>query len=77
MKNTPYAPASGGADGSLLLNDDEIARGEQNPMQDFRNYLLGRWNTYKDRNVTAADFVQFAAAVGVRSCPGGPLVKTV
>ncbi|KAK6431793.1 fungal class II heme-containing peroxidase [Oleoguttula sp. CCFEE 5521] len=75
--NTPYAPASGGADGSLLLNDEEIARREQDPLQEFRRYLLGKWKTYKSQNVSAADVVQVAASLVVRSCPGGPLYKTV
>lgn len=75
-KNTPYPPASGGADGSLLLNDEEIARDDHNPMQGFRAYLLAKWETYKDEDVSAADFVQAAGNIGVRSCLG-PVVKTV
>lgn len=76
-KNDQYAPASGGADGSLLLSDEEIARDTENPLQPFREYLLNKYNSYKDQNVSAADFVQAAAAIGVKSCPGGPVVKTV
>jgi len=76
-KNEQYAPASGGADGSLLLSDEEIARSVENPLQPFREYLLNKYNKYKDQDVSAADFVQAAAAIGVKSCPGGPVVKTV
>ncbi|KAM0716249.1 hypothetical protein Q7P37_007694 [Cladosporium fusiforme] len=76
-QNAPYAPASGGADGSLLLNDEEISRQINDPMQNFREFLLGKYNNYKGRGVSAADFVQAAGNIGVRSCPGGPRVKTV
>lgn len=75
-KNTPYTPASGGADGSLLLSDEEIARDDHNPMQGFRAYLLAKWELYKGEEVSAADFVQAAGNIGVRSCLG-PVVKTV
>lgn len=72
-----YAPAAGGADGSLLLNAEEIARSSQNPMQNYRNFLLGKYNTYKSQGVTAADLVQFAGSLAIASCPGGPIVPTV
>ena len=72
-----YAPAAGGADGSLLLNDAEIARSSQNPMQNYRNFLLGKYNNYKAKGVTAADLVQFAGSLAIASCPGGPIVPTV
>ncbi|KAF2166743.1 class II peroxidase [Zasmidium cellare ATCC 36951] len=76
--NTLYGPASGGADGSLLLNDQEISRDANAPMKTFRdNLLLPKYNTYKSSGVGAADIVQFAGAIGVRSCPGGPRYKTV
>ncbi|CZT15455.1 uncharacterized protein RCC_01312 [Ramularia collo-cygni] len=74
----PYGPATGGADGSLLLSDSEIARTINDPMQDFRNdFLLPKYKTYKNRNVGAADFVQFAGVIGTKSCPGGPVYKAV
>lgn len=74
----PYGPATGGADGSLLLNDVEVARSDNDPMQVLRNnLLLPMYNKYKSRGVGAADLVQLAGSVGTRSCPGGPLYKTV
>lgn len=77
--NTPYAPASGGADGSLLLNDDEISRSTEAPMkQNYRDpYLLPLYQKYKSQGVGAADLAQFAGSVGVKSCSGGPTVRTV
>jgi len=46
-------------------------------MQGFREWLLNIYLEYKDRGVGAADLVQVAGALAVRSCPGGPIVKTV
>jgi len=75
--NQPYSPASGGADGSLLLSDDEIARGKNDPLQGYRDFLLLKFDFYKDSGISAADFVQAAGNIGTVSCPGGPAVKTV
>lgn len=72
-----YGPATGGADGSLLLNSSEIARSDNDPMQRFHDFLLPKYNSYKNRGVGAADFVQFAGVIGTVSCPGGPVYKTV
>lgn len=74
-----YSPALGGADGSLLLSDSEISRPGNRPMKEnYRDkYLLPKYNQFKTRNISAADFVQFAGSVGTISCPGGPIVKTV
>lgn len=76
-KNKVYAPASGGADGSLLLSNKEIARPSEAPLQSFRPYLLGKYNQYKSSGISAADLVQFAGSLAIASCPGGPIVKTV
>jgi hypothetical protein len=46
-------------------------------MQGFRAWLLNIYHEYKDRGIGAADLVQVAGALAVRSCPGGPIVKTV
>lgn len=76
-KNDKYAPASGGADGSLLLSDEESGRTVNDPMQDFRSFLLDKYNQYSSDDVSAADFVQAAGNIGVISCRGGVKVKTV
>lgn len=76
-KNTPYDPASGGADGSILLSDSESARQINDPMQRFRDFLKPKYEKYKSQDVSAADFVQAAGSIGVASCPGGPIIKTV
>lgn len=46
-------------------------------MQSFRDFLLRKYQKYQARNVSAADFVQAAGTIGIKSCPGGPTVKTV
>ena len=74
--NAKPAPASGGADGSLLLSDAEIARSTNDPLQGYRSFLLGKYNGYKNQGVSAADFVQAAGNIAVASC-GGPVVQTV
>lgn len=46
-------------------------------MQGFREWMLQLYRGYKDRGIGAADLVQVAGALAIRSCPGGPIVKTV
>lgn len=46
-------------------------------MQDFRSFLLDKYNQYSKEDVSAADFVQAAGNIGVISCRGGVKVKTV
>lgn len=77
-KSTPfYAPAAGGADGSLLLNDEEAARADNDPLQAFRGNLTEVYTQYHaSHNISAADLVQFAGNLGTRACAGGPLVRT-
>lgn len=76
-KTKPYGPASGGADGSLLLNQEEMDRVSQQPMQEYRAYLKGVYDQYRSKGITAADLIQFAGAVGLKSCPGGPSIRAV
>ncbi|KAH0175537.1 class II peroxidase, partial [Aureobasidium melanogenum] len=75
-KTPAYAPATGGADGSLLLSSVEISREENAGLQQYYAFLLGKYDQYKSQ-VGAADLVQFAASVAIVSCPGGPKVQTV
>ncbi|KAI5194833.1 heme peroxidase [Aureobasidium subglaciale] len=71
-----YAPATGGADGSLLLSSVEITRDENNGLQQYYSFLRGKYDVYKSQ-VGAADLIQFAASVAIVSCPGGPKIPTV
>ncbi|KAI4847626.1 heme peroxidase [Aureobasidium sp. EXF-8845] len=63
-KTPAYAPATGGADGSLLLSSVEISRDENNGLQQYYAFLRGKYNQYKSR-VGAADLIQFAASVAI------------
>lgn len=62
----------GGADGSLLLNSDEIKRSENNGLQDVRTKGLELLAKYKKYGVGAADLVQFMHNLAVVVCPLGP-----
>jgi manganese peroxidase len=73
----PYvAPASGGADGSLLLNGEEIGRAENSGLQNYHNFITGKFAQYKSQGVGAADLIQFASNHAIVSCPGGPTIST-
>ncbi|KAI4724150.1 heme peroxidase [Aureobasidium sp. EXF-10728] len=77
-KTTFFLPAAGGADGSLLLNSDEINRPENGGLGDYQQWLMGKYNSYNQKApVGAADLIQFAGAHAVITCPGGPQIKTV
>jgi len=71
-----YAPASGGADASLLLVPSEINRPENFGLQSYYTFLTAFYAKYKS-SVGAADLVYFAGNHAVVSCPGGPTVKTL
>lgn len=73
---TPYGPASGGADGSLLLNEEEVARRGNAPLPQAQQQLKAQWTRYQDQDVTAADFIQMSGLIAVRSC-GGPAYTMV
>ncbi|KAK8151272.1 heme peroxidase [Phyllosticta citrichinensis] len=69
-----YPPAAGGADGSLLLNPDEINRRENGGLGPYHDWLSGFYPKYSDQ-VSAADLIQFAGAHATVTCPGGPAIK--
>ncbi|KAJ4397961.1 hypothetical protein N0V91_010544 [Didymella pomorum] len=64
---------NGGADGSLLMDFGEEARGENNGLQNIRQILKGVQNKYKVGN---ADLVQYAHNHATISCPKGPRIRT-
>lgn len=72
-----YAPAAGGADGSLLLSPDEIYRDENAGLLPTYQFLKSKYSQYSSEGVSAADFVQFAGALGVVSCPLGVISRIV
>ncbi|KAK5312516.1 hypothetical protein LTR93_011315 [Exophiala xenobiotica] len=66
----------GGADGSLLLNANEIDRPENNGLQDIRSVGLGILQRYQEHGIGAADLVQFMHNVATVVCPRGPRILT-
>ena len=70
-------PASGGADGSLLLSAEEIGRRDNAGLEEYHRWLTAKFDSYKARGVGAADLIQFASNHAIVSCPGGPTVKTM
>ena len=72
-----HGPASGGADGSLLLNGQEIKREENAGLEQYHGYITRKFDQYESQGVGAADLVQFAGAVAIVTCPGGPTVRAL
>ena len=72
--SAPFVPpAGGGADGSLLLNPDEINRSESDGLDEYFDFIQDKFlNTYQAQGVGAADLIQYAAAHAIRTCPLGP-----
>jgi len=68
--------AYGGADGSLILNDQEIQGDHNEGLEDIRKTAIELYNKYNKFGVGAADLVQFMATTGVVSCPLGPRITT-
>ena len=77
-------PGNGGCDGSLILTTgpdaatNELMRGENGGLAGISAKLLALQQKYVaiDASVTVADLIQFAAAVAIVTCPGGPQIKT-
>jgi hypothetical protein len=58
------APAGGGADGSLLLNADEMSRGENGGLESYNTFIGNKLTSYRSQfgsTVGAADLIQFAS----------------
>lgn len=74
-----YSPASGGADGSLLLSADEINRTDNNGLHDFHDTLTQKFAAYQAAGyaIGAADLIQVAGALGVKACPGGTIGRVL
>ncbi|KAH9176562.1 manganese peroxidase 1 [Lactarius sanguifluus] len=63
----------GGADGSILVfADTELTFHANGGIDDI---VAAQLPFFQKHNLTAGDFIQFAAAVGVANCPGAPRLK--
>lgn len=67
--------SSGGADGSVVLNADELGRIENRGLQDIAAQTQTWFDQYKQYNITMADLIQMNAIAATAACPGGPRIK--
>lgn len=67
--------STGGADGSVVLNADELARIENRGLQDIAAQTQTWFDQYKEYNITMADLIQMNAIAATAACPGGPRIK--
>lgn len=66
---------TGGADGSVVLNDEEAARFENKGLQDIIAQMK-QWHDQLQRyDVGMADLIQMSAMTATVICPGGPRIK--
>ncbi|KAG6355773.1 hypothetical protein INS49_003739 [Diaporthe citri] len=66
----------GGADGSLILNTEEIRRPGNRGLEEIVTLTQTWFNKYKGYGISAADLVQMGANVATVVCPLGPRTKT-
>lgn len=71
----PTGP-TGGADGSIILNPDEIKRPLNRGLEEIVVQTTGWYNQYKQYGISAADLIQMGANVATVVCPLGPRTKT-
>ncbi|KAH9083666.1 hypothetical protein EDB83DRAFT_2309606 [Lactarius deliciosus] len=68
-----HGKRGGGADGSILVfSDTELTFHANGGIDDI---VAAQLPFFQKHNLTAGDFIQFAAAVGVANCPGAPRLK--
>ncbi|KAH8673343.1 peroxidase [Xylariales sp. PMI_506] len=70
----------GGADGSIILVDNELKWGENNGLQDIGAKVKSWYQYWRVQqgytSVTMADLIQVSATVATVVCPLGPRIKT-
>lgn len=67
---------SGGADGSILLAEEEINRPINLGLQEIAATTKAWYDEYKEYGISAADLIQMGANVATVVCPLGPRTKT-
>ncbi|KAJ7141783.1 heme peroxidase [Mycena crocata] len=77
LKNTRFpngtSVPNGGADGSMLVDRNEVLRDENNGLQGIVSALAPLPAKY---NVSPGDVLHLAGVLGVLACPGGPVIAT-
>ncbi|KAJ7221263.1 heme peroxidase [Mycena pura] len=63
---------NGAADGSMLVDPNEVLRAENNGLQNIVSLLKPLPGQF---NVSAGDVLHLAGVLGVLACPGGPVVN--
>ncbi|KAJ7096956.1 heme peroxidase, partial [Mycena epipterygia] len=63
---------NGGADGSLLVDPNEVLRSENNGLQKIVGLLQPMPAQF---NVQPGDILHLAGVLGVLACPGGPQIR--
>ncbi|KAJ2903131.1 class II peroxidase [Zalerion maritima] len=66
----------GGADGSIVLSAEEMARRENLGLQTVGRLMQSWYDRYKKYGTTMADIIQMGATVGAVECPLGPRVRS-
>ncbi|KAI3529154.1 peroxidase [Colletotrichum filicis] len=66
----------GGADGSIILASEEIARGENHGLEEIVAQTQVWFDRYKQFGIGMADLIQFSATVATVVCPLGPRIRT-
>ena len=67
--------STGGADGSIILSDECEARRDNTGLQSTCVTMRGYYAKYASFGISAADLIQFAAAVATKACPMGPRAR--
>ncbi|KAK5656648.1 hypothetical protein OQA88_4628 [Cercophora sp. LCS_1] len=67
----------GGADGSILLNPEELPRFENRGLEAIAGQTRAWFDAYKQYGISMADLIQVGANVAVAVCPQGPHIKTL
>lgn len=65
----------GGADGSVVLSDDEGARFENLALRGIINQTQAWYDRFKAFDLGMADLIQMSAITAIAACPGGPRIK--
>lgn len=66
---------TGGADGSVVLNDEEAARFENKGLQDIIAQMKQWYSQLQKYDLGMADLIQMGAMTATVICPGGPRIK--
>lgn len=67
--------SNGGADGSIVLNQQEASRSENRGLQQIIPQMQQWYNQFKGNGLGMADLIQMSAMTATVVCPGGPRIR--